>query len=68
MMYKILKLDFNDVKNTWVLQIERRDGRRGEVRFSPDAFKIVRGNAMGQFLLWSWFGRAQYQAEEQPST
>ncbi len=68
MTYEILKLDFNESSNIWVIQVRRRDGRRGQVQLSPEAFKVVRANPMGQFMLFAWFGRASYHAEERVAT
>lgn len=67
MPFEILKLDFNERTNLWTLEI-RREGRCGVLQLPWDAFKHMRANPMGQFLLYGWLGRAKYQAEAQPST
>jgi hypothetical protein len=68
MPFVILKVDWNEGANSWIIRLRRvKDGRVCQAQFSPEAFKAVRAHTMGQFLLHTWFGRAGVIDEAQPT-
>jgi hypothetical protein len=67
MLPQILTVDFNESGNIWIVRVRREDGRECQANISPNAFKVVRGTPMGQFMLFSLLSRASVLPEVQPT-
>lgn len=65
MLPKIVKVDFVEGANVWVVRLRLPDGRYAQAQLGPNSFTTVRGCHMGQFMLQAWLTRASVLPEVQ---